>query len=322
LVQDNGDTQQLAENVRQGVAPQSTPFDVAHAGAGFEDDTHSIKSRLSISEELFLAPNTPESSQDREENPDEDYDYLQSAIVASRLESLEKDGHYFLPLDSMGKIITVPNIEKELRKYDIDRTNHDLRRIAQEVMTVKAMLRKKGSKRKTCRRRIFSVLAMMKRSDAIIEVLEEGIYDDDMPFKFVLNNKNYKVFRRQRGGSDPEVVQFLGSWEFADQEMFISYQWQMKAPYFEMSWEPGERVYHYPLAPQDVIPFVKETAKDSSLDGAIDFSGGTSTVHKVKIHKAHYNCSQKVRQPIVNTVKWTSDHSSEGFYTRKPILRC
>lgn len=298
LVQDNGDTQQLAENAKQGDTLQSTPFDVAHAGAGFDEDTHSIKSCLSIPEELSATPKFPRGSKDGTESAEKHHDYLQKAIVAARVQSqsLEKDPHPFLPLDSMTKIMTVPNIEKELRKYNIDRTKYDLERVAQEVMAVKAHLRKRGSRRKTCRRRIFSILAMMKKSDTIIGALEEGIYDDDLPFKFVLKETNdmYTAFQRERGGNKPKVIQFLESWELAAQEMFMTYQWQMKAPYFELSWKPGERVYHYRLEPQDVVPFVEETVKNSSLDGSIIYSGGTSTVHRVKIHKAHYNCSQMV----------------------------
>lgn len=300
LVQDNGDTQQLAENAKLGDALQPAPFDVAHAGAGFEDDSHSIRSRISLLEELRSADASPQSYKVGKPEAEGGFDYLQRAIVASRVQSqsLEKDVNFFLPLDSMTKIMTVSNIERELGKYDIDRTKYDLRRIAEEVMTVKASLRKKGSQRQTCRRRIFAVLAMMKRSDAIVGALEEGIYDDDFPFTFHLKGTNYTVYQRERPHKTSKVVKFLADWELADQEMFMNYQWQMKAPYFELSWKPGDRVYHYRLEPQDVVPFVEETVKNNSLDGSIIYSGGTSTVHKVKIHKAHYNCTQRVSRTI------------------------
>jgi serine/threonine protein kinase len=219
--------------------------------------------------------------------------------MAHRVESIENDGAYFLPLDYLDQIITEANIKRELSNYGLLKRGQDLSFIARKVIKIDA--REEHSRRWTCRRKIFAVLALMKKSDAIIEVINEGLYDDDLPFNFKFNGQNHTVSRQQRGDEKHKSVDFLKDWDAQLQELFDKYQWQMTAPYFKLSWEPGRKICHYALAPQALIPFVEETAEVTGLglERSLDFSGGTSTVKKVKIHKAHYNCLGKVSTLII-----------------------
>jgi hypothetical protein len=102
----------------------------------------------------------------------------------------------------------------------------------------------------------------------------------------------------------------LERWPPHVRESFGRYQGQVSAPIFQLSWRFDERVLHYPLKNQLVLPFVHEedvikdltetalsvtTAHSTQKIVTLELSGdmmqrfgGTSIVRRTKIHPAHY----------------------------------
>ncbi|ORY00554.1 kinase-like domain-containing protein [Clohesyomyces aquaticus] len=268
LIQDGGDGTQLSENpeIRNGVLYAPNDF-YDQAGSQFSrDDTENLKSSIS---ELSL----------------------QYRISKARIQSLDKDRR-FLPLDSLGNLVTPESIQDELRSCGL-REFGDLRSIAEEVLKITPDTKPKD---RTTRRKIFAILVMMRKAAAIIDVMAEGIYDDDLPFQ-IDSSPEIAVYRRKREGKALEKILFFDDWEIDQRDSFNTYQWQMTSPYFKLSWKLGKQVFHHALEPQAILPFVEETHKESNSGNSTEFSGGTSTVRKLKIHRAHHNAYKGLTNP-------------------------
>jgi serine/threonine protein kinase len=288
LILDNGDGQQLSDKAeeREGVlfAPSSELF---QTGAQFSPgSSRSIRSKISDFSDAE-DHDAPPLQQPHVEAPTRDlHRTLQEAISEARLESIEKDGR-FLPLDSLGSLVTLKSIEEELRQYNLA---DDLRTIAKDVLRIKPGTQ---SNDPTTRRKIFAILVMMRRSGAIVDVIKEKIWDDALPFR-IGKSSQQDVHRKAQDGTTPEPIAFFRKWKIDERETFDNYQWQMTAPYFRLGFRPRKKVHHYDLEPRAVLPFVEETPKDDSLNHSVDFSGGTSTVRKLKIHSAHHDCPKEL----------------------------
>jgi hypothetical protein len=121
--------------------------------------------------------------------------------------------------------------------------------------------------------------------------MQSKIYDSDLPF----NSRSDGAFHEVISGStkSQQRLSFLGSkpWEPLHCDSFRIYQREVSAPIFKFSWVAGEKVLHYPLSDQVVLPLihVEDTSKEDELPTTIRRLGGTSIVRKANIHSAHYN---------------------------------
>jgi hypothetical protein len=184
----------------------------------------------------------------------------------------------FLPVDQLERCMTWGNVQRHLHQAGID----------EELEHYTAALLQLGKK---SRQRIFAILCMIGLSAQIGEFIHAGIYDTDLPFKF----KNDTVFRdaHKDSGLDKEPLLTLRPefWKPMHREFFESYQGQLSPPILKLSWTATEKVLHFSLKDQVVLPFMetKDTSKGDELETTIQREGGTSVVRKVKIHHAHYN---------------------------------
>jgi hypothetical protein len=116
----------------------------------------------------------------------------------------------------------------------------------------------------------------MGKVEAIIDFLEENIYDSNLPFIFAehlvcckKDQKSIVLFRDEK------------NWKPHEQDIFDKYQWEMMTPYFKLSCEGQRKVNRMPLEDRAALPF-------TDVDN-IAVESGFSMVRKVKIHTAHYN---------------------------------
>jgi hypothetical protein len=266
----------------KGDVPSDDGFTLGDLPFWSSDDEHD---RLSGN----LVPSQPEVIQSAVRGVDEDQDAsesLQRAIMDARLETLDEEGRYFLPLDKLNELITHSSIKRELQRprYRL-RVNEDiLSGIAQNVLKLKR-LQFIPIKRRTSRRKIFAVLAMLQRAELIQEVIQEALYDSDLPFEFAYP----EVFRRADDGEQPVQVQFLRDLEPDERHLFEKYQYQMLAPYFVLNWHPAEPVYHYQLSRRCPLPFLPGKGIGGDVaDSSSNFSGSSGMVLRVQIHSAHF----------------------------------
>lgn len=192
--------------------------------------------------------------------------------------------HLFLPIDQLEKCMTPGNIRHELQRAG---GCHDIR-----GTTLLLCKRDRES-----RQRIFAILCMLGVSSEITGFVREGILDTDLPFAFKDDAMYWKA-NQQVPEHTTRIDLFQGSaWSPLLRESFDEYQGQIAAPIFKFSWLATEKVKHFDLKSELVLPF--RHIADPKLDElvTIQCEGGTSVVHKIKIHPAHFNAPKHLVSP-------------------------
>ncbi|KAF2823104.1 kinase-like protein, partial [Ophiobolus disseminans] len=209
--------------------------------------------------------------------------FLETWLRSKIVPSAERRDLPFLPIDQLELIMTYKNISRELQQAGL----HE---------DIKATTTLLCQRRKKSRQRIFAILCMLQLPAQIVDFIRAGIFDEDLPFTF----KNSLVYR-ERTSETKKVETPLSlfeapCWKPHVRESFERYQAQVSAPIFKLSWTKGEKVLHFLLKDQLVLPFmpVKDTSGDGELEIFLRHYGGTSTVRKVKIHPAHFNPCPKM----------------------------
>lgn len=209
---------------------------------------------------------------------DQEPHFLETWLRGKRVASAERRSAPFLPIDQLEQIMTFEHIYIELYRAGL----------RENLATTTTLL---CQRRKKSRQRIFAILCMLQLPTEIVKFIHTEIYDEDLPFLF----KNNMVYRETPGAPDKvetPITLFQSSpWQPHIRESFERYQGQLSAPIFKLSWTKVDKVLHFPLKDQLVLPFmhVETNTEDSELETLLRHYGGTSTVRRVKIHPAHHN---------------------------------
>jgi hypothetical protein len=206
-----------------------------------------------------------------------------------RMQMAETDGgtDEFLPSDQVEELITLESVSQELTRLDYPQNETLVR--AHEVIDIKSTPRGVSS-----RQRIFAILCLQEKAVEIKSFVDEDVFDDDLPFIF--NRKlSGEVHRRPFGGAERALRLFRvkANWQVYELEYFRTSQGKLLAPYFEFSIGDNQKVLHYPLKNELVLPFIQDIFDDGGAKAEIGLAmhreGGYSVVRKVKIHPAHHN---------------------------------
>lgn len=193
----------------------------------------------------------------------------------------------FLPMDRLERVLTRASIEKQLKQCML---TVDLTKTVDAVWKMV-----ETSSGKTSRRRIFAILCLFKMACQITSFIDEGIYDDSLPFIFN-DGTPWKVSRNLADKTTQDIVLFLERhiWETHLLELFNQYQGQFLAPYFIFSYD-DQKVLNYDVQDAVVLPFVQDKMVVETDDALANIvrEGGYSFVRKVKIHPAHCNVSEQ-----------------------------
>jgi hypothetical protein len=176
--------------------------------------------------------------------------------------------HRFIPGDALDSIVTEQAIRDELE------TNVDVS--TSDVPLTSNLIWKYA-------RKVFAILVCIGKADLISSFLIEGFADDDLPINIPKGSAQQKEWT-------PPVKTF-GGWSSRELDDFRRVQWYFLAPIFI-----GDRIEHFELDDNCVMPFIKDTEHEAR-------SGGFSDVWGVVIHPAHHTFSDSVSQfvPILNT---------------------
>lgn len=192
----------------------------------------------------------------------------------------------FVPIDEINTILDHRSVLRELQTLNLG-GDHDLSALAHQICSVhegKSPL--DGKETKTTRRRIFATLVLIEAGRAIVEVLREGLYDWDLPL--VLDSTDPVHSRLVKRGADGSLhtVSFSKDWTPYRQSAFVSCQWQLSSPVFEMRTQVGAKIIHYRLHPHSILPITEIEGEERQ--------GGFSSVSKIKLHPAHRKSMAKV----------------------------
>jgi hypothetical protein len=125
---------------------------------------------------------------------------------------------------------------------------------------------------------------MIELSAEIGVFITAGLYDTDLPFKFVGNTIYGNDKLEQMVDKVPEMSLESGIWKPLHCDAFQRYQGGLSVPLFNLAWAANEEVPHFSLADEVALPFIElEEASHLSM---------FSPVRKVKIHPSHHNAPQ------------------------------
>ncbi|KAJ4295595.1 hypothetical protein N0V90_007608 [Kalmusia sp. IMI 367209] len=200
-----------------------------------------------------------------------------------------RNGQLFLPGNELGHLINLSNIIKELKIAERQRETgkRDVGSIALQIWNPITTRKSEAS-----RQRIFAILCLLREAAEIVSFIEEGIYDHDLPFIFKADPSD-DVYRKVDFESTEKPILLFRSklWIPSLRESFDMYQWQMLAPVFNLSYDYDQKVLHYDLKDQTILPFMKDNFEDNDIgvSQTLWSEGGLSFVRRVKIHQAHFN---------------------------------
>jgi len=207
---------------------------------------------------------------------------LLKKILDTKIEWPESSNSYFIPVDSLEKIVTEANVDLELRRIfrGTDRKIDTFR-----YASIVCSNDKKAKK-------VFVILLATNDLERFLgEFLDEGITDEDLPFvrhpktppsqpskrrSFILcraNHENCDALDHSTCG-----INSMAGWATSDIQELCRQQWLVQACVFLK--EAG-KIPQLDIGPGVLLPFTEDRENE------VVKSGGFSEVWAVKIHPAH-----------------------------------
>jgi hypothetical protein len=174
---------------------------------------------------------------------------------------------FFLPLSELDSLISIPNIQKELKRSGL---TSEVEQIGRQVWSPQKLPTGKF----TTRRRIFAILCLIDKAASIQEFIAEDIYDSDLPFEF----EPTRVLRRSG-----ILIRLFMQWEIHCRDIFYDYQGRFLAPYFKFT---ALHFREYKLHRCVVLPFMEYEVGDKRISPILTHF---SEVRRVIIHLAHHD---------------------------------
>ncbi|CAI6287386.1 unnamed protein product [Periconia digitata] len=181
-----------------------------------------------------------------------------------------EDNSKFLPASELEELITAKNVSRELHRIQL---SGDIQTVTTKVLEEGPAVNGESATRK----KIFALLCLMDKVRWIVNFIQEGIYDFELPFRFE-NGGIYRKFGAR--------IFLFDEWKHHDHFTFEHMQGQVIAPYFKFNLITGDTYSQYSLHKDVVLPFIEEATEQSVYGDRL--IGGTSEVRKVRIHSAHY----------------------------------
>ncbi|ROV94109.1 hypothetical protein VPNG_09347 [Cytospora leucostoma] len=228
----------------------------------------------------------------------------------------EKKG--FFPEQQLLKTITEEYVKKEIQMCPrLAQNPFATESIAREICGTTPGDGKPGLRFK----KIFTILVLCEKLEAILFFLEERVSDFDLPLhKITPAGGPSKVFNLVRKHSQNVLDCFLG-WSSAALWRFEEWQWTTLAPFFHN----GQRknVKHFILPDQVPLPFNTDSRFGSaeSVYDRLEFEGGFSNVFKVSIHPEHHDFYKPGTHRRDFAVKCLTSRDRDEFKREADTLR-
>lgn len=297
----NGKHLEQQEDPEGSITGTSTPSQVpvelliTKAGGKFrqEGDSQSMPGNLDANAEsqassIGYDENFPDSSipgsQDTTltECPERLGDELREAYCDTE----SKQRSEFLPIDALDRIVTEGRVKEEIEKF----SKIPSAELDQHVQYVLGASTIPGQT--TSRKKIFAILALIDKLEAIWDFVAEGIYDVHLPFEKEKaqspdgSRKGRLDLSRKSGtdGSTRILIRAFRRWTGSEVTNFERTQWNVHIPIFFLNTKKEPKVRHYPLQESVVLPFIED---DEVKQGGK--MGGFADVWRVKLHPSHHN---------------------------------
>ncbi|RYP52679.1 hypothetical protein DL768_002235 [Monosporascus sp. mg162] len=281
VINDGGDSRQLAES--SAISPSEPNLDnhgfsdgheLSHIGGGCD-----LPGSQNGDGFAFNCPKTPPFEEEPpKEQPRQLEDELRAARIAPRPHS---EG--FIPFDALDRIITPERVEQELRNR-AGVPEGELDKYTAEVWG--ASTKKSKVRRVMTRRKIFAILVLLGKTAAILDFVKPGLHDSILPLELIDSEPGKPRLAMKTTDGEKTHLNFCLGWDTFYHESFFRYQWWFNAPWFQLRTEPQQKLKHYELEYNVVLPEIDtKRSQDSARQG------GFGDVYKVVFHPAHHNMS-------------------------------
>lgn len=195
-----------------------------------------------------------------------------------------KDNKEFLPIDALDRLVTKNQVRLELSRLE-KFPSTTINSLTNDVWDSHSVFLGK----KTTRKKIFAILALLEKFEEIDHFIQEGLHDNDLPFIISKDACSGSPRLHRKGDVDKlHPIQLFDTWSSYQIEYFSNCQWQLIAPYFRLSTETDRKVHHINIEEHGIIlPFIEDDEGKRSAG-----EGGYGDVWRVKIHPAHHNCCE------------------------------
>ncbi|CAG8978538.1 hypothetical protein HYALB_00012269 [Hymenoscyphus albidus] len=199
----------------------------------------------------------------RSKNDSTSHHNLGTSIRAALEKSQAGKENEFLPNDKLNEIVARDCVHYQLSHHNLELNSKE-----------------------TTRKKIFAILGLMDKFEAILDFINEELFDTDLPFTLTVGALpgTRRLTRKQHNQkqSSGEVklipIPFFENWKTHELESFDRYQWCLTAPYFHTAQNPTK------------IHCITVWNMDEEVSGRPERNqGGFSDVWRVKIHPAHHN---------------------------------
>lgn len=211
-------------------------------------------------------------------------------------------GHYekkeFLPENELTELMTEERVTKELQLcFEDNRMPVDSATITEFAKKICGTTSEHAAEHITYIK-IFAILALCDKPQAIFNFLDEMISDKDLPLvRLPTSEATPNLYDLTRKGCSNKLECFRG-WTHTATMGFEELQWTTIAPFFRCGGRKNNE--HLVLQDKAVLPFEYDSrfASNSQPYQRLEFEDGFSNVFKVRIHRNHHNlCKPDVGCP-------------------------
>ncbi|KAG8163178.1 hypothetical protein KVR01_007656 [Diaporthe batatas] len=204
---------------------------------------------------------------------------LSDLIRQKGKDAVSAERRTFYPISDLEEVVTRTTARQELGNRP------DVEEILDHIFVPRIV-----SNHKTRAFKIFVILTLMGKPEAIRDFIDDETYDLDLPIERPVTdgtstNRDQYIRNPQIMGRGRREINIFKRWAAADTESFVEKQHAVCVPIFDFDTQPGAPVSHYNLHGQTVLPYIENGENGSRGEGRSD-------VWKVKIHPAHIICQE------------------------------
>lgn len=171
-------------------------------------------------------------------------------------------------------------------------------------------------------RKLLAVLIAIERQDDLVELIEDGIDDNCLPFHVVTSNSNSNSGTlRCRNSDHNHTAIYRLRYNNMRCGVFSQYTYAVMAPYFT---KPRNKHVHYILDHNDVLPILHQYDQRPSeapdvrgSGGVLLDSGGFSQVHVVEFHPSHFHFDPEDVSQIVQAKRGLKANATESTQMKR-----
>lgn len=166
----------------------------------------------------------------------------------------------------------------------------------------------------TTRRRLFLLVLLARRPEKILDLIEEGVTDKDLPFVWAPGS----LAPRRRSSKETAGLNVwcLSKEKNIVRSVFTDWQWKTLSPFLWLSTREEDKVSRYRLDGRTPLPFIEAFSTGHS-PGSYGAMGGFSVVHKVAIEPSHFNHGSFAPSHTFFAVKTLHRLTERGLFERE-----